>query len=382
MRVKKYLALIFAAILATTMLTACPWDIEDDTASDSSGAPSSSSRPSDDEDDDPVMYTVTASVIGEAGGTVSVIPASVAAGGSVTVTITPEDNYQLASVTDNGDNVTASVTSNNTYTLSNVTVNHTITVTFKLAIDPDDPATWETVDTGNGKTIIVPQGADLTKDGLVDNMLKNDVNSVDLSESGITSIPAKAFFTQNDLVSITVLDGTEVEEEAFLSCPMLQTVNGTLGNVGQKAFGGCRSLTSIKVNGNVEAQAFDNCTKLSKAWIMGSVGRNPFAGCTSLQHLWVSTEVNVNWRGVITGWLDSLQDGQNPPPGVPPTSPEDDRNLQVHYDGPQNDFFENQFKNISEDNFWFCSNCDGSDWTKITSQPALNSGLASLLLGL
>ena len=58
MRVKKYLALIFAAILATTMLTACPWDIEDDAASDSSSVPSSSSRPShdggssDDNDDD------------------------------------------------------------------------------------------------------------------------------------------------------------------------------------------------------------------------------------------------------------------------------------------------------------------------------------------
>ena len=50
MRVKKYLALLFAAILATTMLTGCPWDIEDDTASDSSGAPSSSSRPSHDSD--------------------------------------------------------------------------------------------------------------------------------------------------------------------------------------------------------------------------------------------------------------------------------------------------------------------------------------------
>ena len=52
MRVKKYLALIFAAILATTMLTGCPWDIEDDAASDSSSAPSSSSRPSHDSSDD------------------------------------------------------------------------------------------------------------------------------------------------------------------------------------------------------------------------------------------------------------------------------------------------------------------------------------------
>ena len=52
MRVKKYLALLFAAILATTMLTGCPWDIENDAASDSSSAPSSSSRPNHDSSDD------------------------------------------------------------------------------------------------------------------------------------------------------------------------------------------------------------------------------------------------------------------------------------------------------------------------------------------
>ena len=50
MRVKKYLALTLAALFAATMLIACPWDIEDDAASDSSSAPSSSSRPSHDSD--------------------------------------------------------------------------------------------------------------------------------------------------------------------------------------------------------------------------------------------------------------------------------------------------------------------------------------------
>ena len=52
MRVKKYLALTLVALFAATMLTACPWDIEDDAASDSSSAPSSSSRPSHDSSDD------------------------------------------------------------------------------------------------------------------------------------------------------------------------------------------------------------------------------------------------------------------------------------------------------------------------------------------
>ena len=52
MRVKKYLALTLVALFAATMLTGCPWDIEDDAASDSSSAPSSSSRPSHDSSDD------------------------------------------------------------------------------------------------------------------------------------------------------------------------------------------------------------------------------------------------------------------------------------------------------------------------------------------
>ena len=37
MRVKKYLALTLAALFAATMLTGCPWDIEDDEASENPG---------------------------------------------------------------------------------------------------------------------------------------------------------------------------------------------------------------------------------------------------------------------------------------------------------------------------------------------------------
>ena len=55
MRVKKYLALIFAAILATTMLTACPWEKEEDKTDDASSVPVTStdtSQPGSDDDDD------------------------------------------------------------------------------------------------------------------------------------------------------------------------------------------------------------------------------------------------------------------------------------------------------------------------------------------
>ena len=51
MRVKKYLALTLAAILATTMLTACPWDQEEDETDDASSVPVTSTDTSQDDDD-------------------------------------------------------------------------------------------------------------------------------------------------------------------------------------------------------------------------------------------------------------------------------------------------------------------------------------------
>ena len=51
MRVKKYLALTLAAILATTMLTACPWDQEEDKTDDASSVPVTSADTSQDDGD-------------------------------------------------------------------------------------------------------------------------------------------------------------------------------------------------------------------------------------------------------------------------------------------------------------------------------------------
>ena len=51
MRVKKYLALIFAAILATTMLTACPWEEEEDKTDDVSSSTTSGSHPAGEDGD-------------------------------------------------------------------------------------------------------------------------------------------------------------------------------------------------------------------------------------------------------------------------------------------------------------------------------------------
>ena len=73
-------------------------------------------------------YTVT--VTAGTGGTASVSSKEVGHGDSVTVTIAPNDNYEIKSVQDNGTDVTGQV-KNNTYTLANVTADHDIAVTFQ-----------------------------------------------------------------------------------------------------------------------------------------------------------------------------------------------------------------------------------------------------------
>ena len=73
-------------------------------------------------------YTVT--VTAGTGGTASVSSNEVGHGGSVTITVTPDEGYTVGSVQDNGADVTDQV-KDNTYTLTNVTASHTITVTFQ-----------------------------------------------------------------------------------------------------------------------------------------------------------------------------------------------------------------------------------------------------------
>ena len=153
MRVKKYLALIFAAILATTMLTACPWEKEEDETDDASSVPVTSTDTSQDEDDDdgggsggdtgPTLKpTVSTS---EGGGTLSTTVTHDTATQTYTVkvTATPHENYYVQSLTvttdgktttwkrsgsqvatfaemDAGTDITIETTDNETFTVSGI----------------------------------------------------------------------------------------------------------------------------------------------------------------------------------------------------------------------------------------------------------------------
>ena len=109
-------------------------------------------------------YTVT--VTAGAGGTASVSSNEVEHGGSVTVTIAPNDNYEIKSVQDNDQDVTDQV-KDNTYTLTNVTASHNITVTFQKLTShtvstPEQLIAWaEEVRNGN-RSLDCTLAADIT----------------------------------------------------------------------------------------------------------------------------------------------------------------------------------------------------------------------------
>ena len=76
-----------------------------------------------------LTYTVTAKVSGT-GGNVSVSPDEVEHGGSVTITVTPNEGYTVDSVR-TADGTPLTLNADGTYTLDNVTEDQTITVTFQ-----------------------------------------------------------------------------------------------------------------------------------------------------------------------------------------------------------------------------------------------------------
>ena len=76
-----------------------------------------------------LTYTVTAKVSGT-GGNVSVSPEKVEHGGSVTITVTPNEGYTVDSVR-TADGTPLTLNADGTYTLANVTEDQTITVTFQ-----------------------------------------------------------------------------------------------------------------------------------------------------------------------------------------------------------------------------------------------------------
>ena len=277
MRVKKYLALIFAAILATTMLTGCPWDIEDDAASDSSSAPSSSSRPSHDSSDDD-------------------------SGSAPSSPSTPDDEEsekpdlneifkEYGTVSDDGTTLTITNTEglgfldesfrpalNNAHTITKIEFGENITSIPNDAFDSCTNLT--SVDLGNVTSI--GGGAFFGCTSLT---------SVDLGS--VTSIDASVFQSCTALTSVDLSNVTSIDVSAFQGCTALTSVDlGNVTSIGGGAFFGCTSLTHIRLGENMEAFNETNLT---------GVHPDAFYGIASEVHIYYGDNANAakeKWEGL------------------------------------------------------------------------------------
>ena len=125
MRAKKCVSILVAASLATTMLTACPWEKEEDKTDDASSVPVTSTDTSqdDDADDDSTPpekppLTINGSTITAGGNAVTITTANGSyaltlnqSGDTLTITPTPDEKHTTTAVT-------ASVTSTSQGNLS------------------------------------------------------------------------------------------------------------------------------------------------------------------------------------------------------------------------------------------------------------------------
>ena len=121
---------------------------------------------------------------------------------------------------------------------------------------------------------------------------ENIVNAVVMS--GVTSIGNSAFRGCSSLSSITIPEGvTSIGWDAFSGCSSLTsiTIPESVTSIGDCAFWGCSGLTSVKIPEGVtsiENEAFRGCSSLSSITIPGgvtSIGDWAFSGCGSLTNV-------------------------------------------------------------------------------------------------
>ena len=108
------------------------------------------------------------------------------------------------------------------------------------------------------------------------------------SNDEITSIGNGAFYGCTSLTSIDLPNVTSIDNNAFYNCTSLTSIDlPNVTSIGGYAFNGCSKLSSITNLDKVESignYAFDSCTSLTSIDLpnVTSIGNYAFNGCTSL----------------------------------------------------------------------------------------------------
>lgn len=207
-------------------------------------------------------------------------------GGSFSQEIVVNSGYTIDSITITmgGTNITSSAWNSLTNTISINSVTDNVIVECSVVVETHVVGKFNVTSTAYPTAIMCNESGidvtDLFSSIIIDGIeQQNVVNEYTFSTTG------------EHTVKYTLVDPTEIGENAFLACYTIKsiTIPNSVTSIGSSAFNQCEGLTSIIIPNSVVTignEAFYGCTGLTSVTIGNSVatiGDSAFAGCESLE---------------------------------------------------------------------------------------------------